>query len=436
VSRRKRRKRRPAATPPPPSTEPQASPTLPTEAEAGEGGPSPRALEPEPEVDPEPEAEPEPEVEPEPEAEPEREVEPEPEPPPEREVEPEPQAEAETEPARETEVVAAVDWPSPDRPTPVDRSLIASAPAASEAPAPEPPPAPPVTPRSDAYEAAERQAAAEAFSDARESVEIETEPPEAPPMPALALVGADAVAAATRAAIARLPARSTRPETCPFLRTGLASGGLGPPRDIVDHRNLCGALAHPLPVSRPQQELVCLQPSHTSCPRYLRGAMVIQERVAPTPPSTGRSLPVLLATLLVVAIAVAVGTYALLRGGLALPTASPTASPTAPATATPTAAPSATPSPTAAPTATAVAVRPTEPPVGTPLPQAYRSLDPCPSRDPQAPCFLYTIVSGDNLTDIAERYDTTTQVIEDLNPEIDDPDAIEVGDVIRLPPPS
>jgi hypothetical protein len=296
----------------------------------------------------------------------------------------------------------------------------------------------PVAPRSDAYEVAERQAAAEAFSDARESVEIETAPPEAPPLPAIALVGEDAVAAATRAAIARLPARSTRPETCPFLRTGLASGGLGPPRDTVDHRNLCGALAHPLPVSRPQQELVCLQPSHTSCPRYLRGAMVIQERVAPTPPSTGRSLPVLLATLLVVAIAVAVGTYALLRGGLALPTASPTASPTVVATATPTPVASATPSPSPTPAATATAtpVRPTEaPPVGTPLPQAYRSLDPCPGSDPQAPCFLYTIVSGDNLTDIAERYDTTTEVIEEMNPEIDDPNAIEIGDVIRLPPP-
>jgi LysM domain len=416
VSRRKRRASRGAATPPPPRPAPQEPAPSPVE-------PLEPTVEAAPQGPPEPEAAPEPEPAPEPDASP-------------RPAEPRPEIASELAPERPPDPAAPAVPPVASRPAsesetrwswsareatpPPDPEVVAAADAAATPPA------------ADPFEAAERQAAAEAFSDAREPADLPAVVPRSLPQPVL-LDDSDPASAATLAAIAELPGRSSRPGVCPFLRSGRATGALGPPHETVDHRNLCAALAQPLPVSRPQQELVCFQRTHTSCPRYIRGASVIRQRVAPQA-TTNRSLPVLLATLLLVASIVAVGTYAILRGGLAMPVASPSGSPVTSPTlvaSSPSASPSVVPSPTASPappTSSPVTPRPSR----TPLPFPYRTLDPCPRSQS---CFLYTIVAGDSLTTIADEFGTTVEGILAENPDINDANAISVGDEIRVPAP-
>ena len=45
----------------------------------------------------------------------------------------------------------------------------------------------------------------------------------------------------------------------------------------------------------------------------------------------------------------------------------------------------------------------------------------------------YTVKSGDTLTSIARKYDTTVKAIMRANPWIDDPDYIQVGWVLKIP---
>jgi peptidoglycan endopeptidase LytE len=45
---------------------------------------------------------------------------------------------------------------------------------------------------------------------------------------------------------------------------------------------------------------------------------------------------------------------------------------------------------------------------------------------------MYTVVSGDTLTAIAARFNTTIPAILKLNPFIKNPDLIRVGDRIRV----
>lgn len=51
------------------------------------------------------------------------------------------------------------------------------------------------------------------------------------------------------------------------------------------------------------------------------------------------------------------------------------------------------------------------------------------------PCWLYTIRPGDGLASIAFRFGLTVEAILDANPAISDPNAIFSGQVIRLPEP-
>lgn len=80
------------------------------------------------------------------------------------------------------------------------------------------------------------------------------------------------------------------------------------------------------------------------------------------------------------------------------------------ATATPTA-PSA---PATTPAGGAATPRPSPSPASTASPQTY------------------TVVAGDTLWDIAERFDTTVQAIAELN-QIDDAGALVIGQVLKLP---
>jgi hypothetical protein len=286
-------------------------------------------------------------------------------------------------------------------------------------------------------DAAEREAASEALSAAGEEEEAVSGSagPLEPVIPitglAQAALSPAEVAAATKVAIEQLPGRAARVETCPFLRS-IAAGALQAPRDLVDGRNRCAAFGEPLPLSRMQQGLVCLQPAHETCPRYVRGALLIQQRIAPAtaPP---RQLPVQIAALLLLLAVLAVIAYLLLGGRLepqpgVVPSSSPTPSPSVTASAEPAPTPSAT--ATATPTPTPRQTRaPTAPP--TPLPAQYRGLQRCAA--PQT-CYVYVVQRGDTLSSIARRFDTTVATLRRLNPQIRD-DFLRVGQKVRVPPP-
>lgn len=60
------------------------------------------------------------------------------------------------------------------------------------------------------------------------------------------------------------------------------------------------------------------------------------------------------------------------------------------------------------------------------------------TQPPTTPCvpgtvFNYTIARGDTLAKLAQRYGTTVQAIQAANPQLTDPNVLNVGDVIRIP---
>ncbi|HET7676401.1 MAG TPA: LysM domain-containing protein [Candidatus Limnocylindrales bacterium] len=249
------------------------------------------------------------------------------------------------------------------------------------------------------------------------------------------------------AAVEAWPGRSPRVATCPFLRLESAEG-LVAPLDAFDEGHRCLALDAPLPQSRPQQELVCLQAAHARCPRYLAGLRLAGEAIVP---AARRRLPLSIAAAFVVlALAVATASaYMLANGGLVLRTggASPTAiggAPGAtPVTPQPSPAPTLPPSPSPSPSPTTALTTP--PPTVAPTPAAsppgptpttiasrFAGLERCP---PPEDCYIYVVQRGNNLDSIARYFGTTLQVVLDLNPQIDDPNQIRAGDRVKLPPP-
>ena len=251
--------------------------------------------------------------------------------------------------------------------------------------------------------------------------------------------------------------RSPDPNVCPFLRA-TGQNGLVAPIETPDTTNRCAALAEAVPQSLRQQELVCLSTGHVNCPRYLRGAAVIA--VTPTPVvREGRAMsPAMLASLvvLVLALSASVG-FVLARGGaldiappgvaasaspssvaaaspsaasgapVVAPTSSSVSSPSAPVTPSPTPSvtpsptPSATPIPTAAPT-----------PRATPRSDRYRLLQACPNT-PR--CWIYTVRSGDNLFSIARYFGVSQDSIYARNPWLRS-QGLRTGQKLRLPPPT
>jgi LysM repeat protein len=80
--------------------------------------------------------------------------------------------------------------------------------------------------------------------------------------------------------------------------------------------------------------------------------------------------------------------------------------------------------PTVAPSAVATPARPTDPP------------DPTAQPTPAASPVLYRIRSGDTLAKIARRNGITVPELLAANPQITNPDHVEVGQIIVIPPPS
>ena len=227
----------------------------------------------------------------------------------------------------------------------------------------------------------------------------------------------------------------------------------------------CTALDEVVHPSRRQQELVCLQPSHTACPRFMRARHPV-----PEPPGLGLSAPTLVALLVLVLSAGVSFGFVLQRGSIDAPIAAAAATPgetadtavvpTAPVTPTPTVTtppttaptvaptPAPTPVPTAAPTA-APTVAPT--PAPTPVPTAeptprptpaptggagsdrYAWLTPCPDA---AGCWIYVVRPTVTLTIIADYFGHPVPTLLEWNPWITDPSLIQAGDEIRMPPPT
>ncbi|HET9417183.1 MAG TPA: LysM domain-containing protein [Candidatus Limnocylindria bacterium] len=237
---------------------------------------------------------------------------------------------------------------------------------------------------------------------------------------------------------------------CPLL--GLASDRRVAV-DGVDNAHRCHAEAIPMPLDRQQQAALCLSPSFERCERYQAhlaragrgpgrtalgdGLVSTRLLLAPEPAWRGiagrarRAPRGPLVAVGVVALGIGLGGVALasavIDGRIQLagpsdtpaptdiPTPSPTLTqrPTATPAASVSASTSATPTPSVAPTPT---VAPTPVPTPTPAPQ------------PQT----YTVVEGDTLALIAQRFGTTVEALQAAN-GIEDPDEIVIGQVLVIP---
>jgi hypothetical protein len=264
------------------------------------------------------------------------------------------------------------------------------------------------------------------------------------------------------------------PERCKFLRTIGPDGKLSDPRQDAVPTHRCAAFGDPLPLSLRQQELVCLQRVHVSCPRYMRGTLLAEEsaNAAAVAPEHGGPPYLMIAGLLFMTIAglVLVGAMLGFLPGLtgapaatASPTAivavnSPSAGPTttdeASASLAPTDTPAATatpgqtatPAPTASPTPAATASPTPKPtPVASPTwpPGATKSrmdlLVPCMD---QANCWVYTVRSGaqngsgvnDTLAGIVRFFGVDVNAVYVLDPWARS--GIHPGDKLKIPPPT
>lgn len=119
------------------------------------------------------------------------------------------------------------------------------------------------------------------------------------------------------------------------------------------------------------------------------------------------------------------------NGGRAtvLETVEPTPTPQSTATPRPTAATTETATPTPTDTATPA---PTPVPTVAPTPTPAPPPTPAPTAGPGEQ--TYTVVQGDNLTRIANRFGVTVEALQEAN-GITDPSSLKVGDVLVIPAP-
>jgi LysM repeat protein len=235
---------------------------------------------------------------------------------------------------------------------------------------------------------------------------------------------------------------------CPLL--GLASDRRVAV-DGVDNAHRCHADLAPMALERQQQAQLCLTPSHERCERYLAhlarhgrgsgrtalgdGLVSTRMLLAPEPAwrgiagRAGRAPRGPLVAVGVVALGVGLGGVGLAsalidgRVELAGSTESPSPVPSEPATASPTPRISPSPRPTASPS-----------PSPSPSPTATPTAAPTPTPGPTPPPAqqTYTVVEGDTLALIAERFGTSVEALQAAN-GIEDPDEIIIGQVLVIP---
>jgi hypothetical protein len=276
-------------------------------------------------------------------------------------------------------------------------------------------------------------------------------------------------------------AASQGPVRCQFLRAVGPDGKLVEAQNSAVPAHRCAAFGDPLPLSLRQQELVCLQRVHVSCPRYARGTVLANETVAAPKAAQERWGRFSLMTIIGFGLVfLAVGT--LLTALLGLPpfggskaavvppatatatatAASPSASQIAVVTATPTVAPTAaataSPGATASPTAAATAT-PAPTPTATPKPTAAPTatwpagatasrmslLTPCVGT---ANCWIYTVRGpgaapagngsgvADTLAGVCTWFGVNINTVRTMNPSLNGSDAIHPGDKLRMPNPT
>ena len=254
-------------------------------------------------------------------------------------------------------------------------------------------------------------------------------------------------------------AASYEPRICPYLRGVAPDGTLGNPVLWPDEANRCTALGDAAPQSLRQQEYACLERTHLSCPRFLRGGLVMVEPIPEV--SAGIELtPAIAGALLVLAasFALSVG-FVVANGGMSLPggvssspalaqeSAGPASSPSPDMTAAaaseapstePIVEPSVEPSPeasveseTSAPNVAPTAA-PSDAPTPSPPSDRYALLTPC----PDAPdCWIYVVRGGDNLVSIARYFGVALATVYELNPSAETTPLV-AGLELRLPPPT
>jgi LysM repeat protein len=225
--------------------------------------------------------------------------------------------------------------------------------------------------------------------------------------------------------------------------------------DGVDNSHRCHAEPVPMPLERQQQAQLCLTPSFERCERYQAhlaragrgsgrtglgdGLVSTRLLLAPEPAWRGiagrarRAPRGPLVAVGVVALGVGLGGVALasalidgriqLADSTATPAPSPSDVPTPSPTQTPRPSPSPTISPSSAPSATPA---PTATPAATAVPSPVPTPPPAPQ--PQT----YTVVEGDTLASIAQRFGTTVEALQTAN-GIEDPDEIVIGQVLVIP---
>lgn len=259
---------------------------------------------------------------------------------------------------------------------------------------------------------------------------------------------------------------SPGPIRCEFLRSVGPDGRLADAQKTAVATHRCAAFGDPLPLSLRQQELVCLQRVHVSCPRYVRGTLLAaEEQAKPQKEERARRRIPILTLAGVVLFLLALGILVTASLGLppfagskpiaadraTSPTPSAVASPTtAPSTTTPSAAVTITPAPSATPRATPSATpsattgasaTPAASPSWPPGATASRMdlLVPCTD---QANCYLYTVRSAaqngstvdDTVDGIAHYFGVSTSAIYSLNPWA--AAGITPGQQLKIPPPT
>lgn len=239
---------------------------------------------------------------------------------------------------------------------------------------------------------------------------------------------------------------------CPYL---LADGGAW--RSAHPHRaHRCAAVEPPAILAADKQRRLCLTADHTGCATFA-AARAIRDGVAapagnatvrPTARPVARTAPLLLdhariaLTPAPVALrldrsigqAVLVGLMVLAFAAILiarLTAGDGPAAGVAGATGTPAPSASAAVEATPVPTGSGASELPTEP-AATPAPSAGQPTDAPDPTGPDATPATYTVRSGDTLVGIAGRFDTTWQVLAELN-DIEDPGRLRVGQELTLP---
>lgn len=256
------------------------------------------------------------------------------------------------------------------------------------------------------------------------------------------------------------------PIRCHFLRSVGADGRLAEAQETAVPTHRCAAFGDPLPLSLRQQELVCLQRVHVSCPRYVRGTLLANEGTASAAAQEEKAGFPLMTVAAVVLVIAALGILltgpilgVLPFGGASKPTlvaAVVTPSPSEIATPTPTATPPPSPSPTPAASPTSLgtptpAPTPTHAPTPTPAPTsswppgatASRMSLVVPCTD-QPSCYVYTVrgagqngsAVADTLPNIATFFGVSTAKIHEMNPSLGSSNVINPGDKLKIPPPT